>query len=301
MDMAGQLISRGYDVTMPDLDGSGNADLSFTKDLLGYELECKSLSADAGRKIHRRGFYEFMDAISPELDFRGRVSGGSEIIVVTLDDRLPTDSSERAKLHEATKQICRCDQRTISGDGFTIARESYSKFFCDFPAMSEQQFYEGVKNIFGQHCHVAGNHSDLSRCILVMRSSKPDDHSKPQLEAMKAAAKQLSPLLPGFIALQYNDISSADLTLPHLQRRASLLAGYLFFETRADHVVGVHISAFGAISVEADRKGYPGILILNPNCRFYLADLPFSEGLSNKESERILTSAQFPISDGKQS
>ena len=300
MDMAGQLISRGYEVTMPDLDGTGNADLSFTKDFLRYELECKSLSADAGRKIHRRGFYEFMDAISPDLLFRARVSGAREIIAITLEDRLPTHSSERGKLLDAARQICRGDERTISGAGFNIARESYSKFFSDFPPMSEKQFYVQVKNIFGQSCHVAGNQTDFGRCILVMRSNKPDDHSKPQLEAMKAAAKQLSPLLPGFIALQYNDVSSTDLRLPHLRRRAGLLAGYLFFKTRADHVVGVHISAFGAISVAADKVEYPGILILNPNCRFYVADLPFSEELTDKDFEEILTDAPFPLSDGKQ-
>ena len=95
MDMTSQLVSRGYEVTMSDLDGSGRVDISFTKNFLRYELECKSLSADAGRKIHRRGFYEFMDAISPELQARERSSGTSEIIVITLDDRLPTCSGER--------------------------------------------------------------------------------------------------------------------------------------------------------------------------------------------------------------
>ena len=299
-DMAGQLISRGYEVTMPDLDGTGNADLSFTKDLLRYELECKSLSADAGRKIHRRGFYELMDAISPDLLLRARESGASEIIVITLEDRLPTHTSERGKLLEAARRICRGDERTISGAGFDIAREPYSKLFSGYPPMSEKEFYEKVKNIFGQNCHLAGNQTDSGRCFLVMRSNKPDDHSKPQLEAMKAAAKQLSPHLPGFIALQYNDVSSTDLMLPHLRRRAALLAGYLFFKTRADHVVGVHISAFGAISVAADKVGYPGILILNPNCCFYVVDIPFSEELSAKDIEEILTDAPFQLFDGKQ-
>ena len=194
-------------------------------------------------------------------------------------------------------RLCRQDERTISGDGFTVEREAYSKFFCDFPPMSEKEFYTRAKSIFGQNCHIAGNHVGANRCILVMRSSRGDDHSKPQLEAMKEAAEQLSPQLPGFIALQYNDVSSNDLQLPHVKRRTAILAGYLFYRVGADHVAGVHISAFGAISAAADAKGPLGILLLNPNCRFWLSDPPFSEGLSSNDFECIVPDIPVEMSD----
>jgi hypothetical protein len=99
----------------------------------------------------------------------------------------------------------------------------------------------------------------------------------------------LPPHFPGFVALQHSDISSADLTLPHFREKAALLAGYLFFETGADHIAGVYLSAYGSASVSADAFGYPGILIRNPSCRFDDGDLPFRFGLSMRAFKRILT------------
>jgi hypothetical protein len=53
MDVSRRLLNAGYDVEFADLDRRGQYDLHFRKSNIEGEVECKSLSVDAGRKIHR--------------------------------------------------------------------------------------------------------------------------------------------------------------------------------------------------------------------------------------------------------
>ena len=63
IDTAAQLIEGGYEVRYPDFDGGGGHDLDAASNNLSVAIECKSISADAGRKVHRRDFYRFMDLL----------------------------------------------------------------------------------------------------------------------------------------------------------------------------------------------------------------------------------------------
>src|SRR5882672_7207838 len=54
--IASRLMVNGFDVVFPDLEGVGSVDLLFKQNSVEGEIECKSLSADAGRKIHPKAF-----------------------------------------------------------------------------------------------------------------------------------------------------------------------------------------------------------------------------------------------------
>jgi hypothetical protein len=125
---------------------------------------------------------------------------------------------------------------------------------------------------------------------------REDDHSKPQLDAMKEAAEQLPADRPGFIALQFNEVSSADLALPHLRERSALLCNYLFHATPADHVAGVYICAFGALSVDADAAAYPAIVIWNPRFKFDGHGLPFRVGVSDAAFAKLVSARNMDTS-----
>ncbi len=231
-----------------------------------------------------------MHAVLPELSARASGLDVSEVIIITLNDRLPSVTPERNALIEATKHLIIASEIvTVNRPNFTITRELYSAAFADSANATEQSLYKEAQRKFGQNCHLAGIQMETGRLIVIMRSEKPDDPSKAQLDAMKKAAMQLPSDLPGFIALQHNDISSADLTLPHFKDKAALLAGYLFFQTGADHIAGVYLSSYGTISVSADAFGYVGVLLRNPSCRFEDEGLPFQSGLSREVFKQILT------------
>jgi hypothetical protein len=63
IDTAVQLVKGGYQVRYPDFDGSGSHDLDAVRGNVSMAIECKGISADAGRKIHRRDFYRFMELV----------------------------------------------------------------------------------------------------------------------------------------------------------------------------------------------------------------------------------------------
>jgi hypothetical protein len=288
MEIAAALLNDNFEVGFPDLDGTGRADISFQRGGVDGLLECKALSADAGRKIHRKHFYRFMNSISE--DILQRASAGENVlIIITLKDRLISNLQRSTPLVQATKDIAQSDQFfQVTGDDFHISCERYAQRFEMLPPMSETEFSKEAQSHFGPNCHVAGVRVGRGSCFLVMRSEREDDHSKPQLEAMKEAAEQLSGDRPGFIALQLNEISSADLALPHLRRRSALLCNYVFHETQASHIAAVYISAFGAISVAADSVAYPALALWNPRCRFDIRGLPFRVGLPYEAFSKLL-------------
>lgn len=289
MEIAAVLINQGFDVQFPDLENTDRADLAFQYAGIGGAIECKALSADAGRKIHRKHFYRFMEAISNEVLNRASTPGIDEVILVTLKDRLPSNVQENTALVQAAKEMLQSNRSShMDGQEFEIVRKSYSTLFDGLPPMSEKEFYAEVREKIGPNCHVAGGKTERGGCLVVVRSERQDDHSKPQLEAMKEAAEQLPTNKPGFVALQFNEISSADLALPHLRERCALLCGYLYHETPAEHVAGVYISAFGATSVAVDADAYPAIVIWNPRCTYDCSFLPFRTGVSDSEFARLV-------------
>src|SRR3546814_15179054 len=65
MYVAQRLAIDGFHLEFPDLEGTGQFDVAFSLENIRGEVECKSLSADAGRQIHRKDFYRFIAAMTP--------------------------------------------------------------------------------------------------------------------------------------------------------------------------------------------------------------------------------------------
>ena len=291
------LVNQNFDVRFPDLENSGRADISFEQGPVNGLIECKALSADAGRKIHRKHFYRFMDAISQQVFDRMSGSGVNELILITLKDRLSSHLQNDTPLVRATRDLLRSNETSkAGGHDFEIIREPYATLFNPLRPMSEREFYAEAQKQFGTNCHIAGGWTETGGCLVLMRSEREDDHSKPQLEAMKEAAQQLPTERPGFIALQFNEISSADLALPHLRRRSAILCNYLFHATPADHVAGVYICAFGALSADADAAAYPAIVIWNPRFKFDGHGLPFRSGVSDAAFAKLVNARNLDAS-----
>ena len=55
LDLAQRLMDAGFDVNFTDMEATAQFDLLFSRGMFTGEIECKSLSADAGRQIHRKG------------------------------------------------------------------------------------------------------------------------------------------------------------------------------------------------------------------------------------------------------
>jgi hypothetical protein len=58
MTVAAHLMSKGFDVTFSDIESGNGFDLLAQKEGIEIEVECKTHSADIGRKVHRRRVYQ---------------------------------------------------------------------------------------------------------------------------------------------------------------------------------------------------------------------------------------------------
>ena len=291
LDMARRLVEAGFEIEFSDLEGIAQYDLRFWNQRVGGEIECKSLSADAGRKIHRKDFYRFMDAVLPQILTRAE-SCADEVLLVTLDDRLLADSASQLHLRSATRRLLKDATLTTIQEGFfAIERETFSKRFAGAAYQDTKEFYKTCRSAYGENCHVSGVLTPKSRCLVVMRSKREDDHSKPIQEALKKATTQLSRTRPGFIAVQFDDIDPSYLLSVHLRRRTGLISYHLFHACAADHVAATQFSIYGGLSASARGIAVPAIGCPNPKSKFNLSptDYPsFLVSMPDAEFARLL-------------
>jgi hypothetical protein len=291
LDMARRLIEAGFELEFSDLEGIARYDLRFWNHRVEGEIECKSLSGDAGRKIHRKDFYRFMDAVSPQMVSRVE-SSANEVLLVTLNNRLPADTKSQLQLRSATRRLLEnATLKHIQEGFFQIEREPFSKRLASASYQDIKEFYKTCRSAYGDNCHVSGILTPNARCLVVMRSEREDDHSKPIQDALKKATTQLSTTRPGFIAVQFDDIDPCDLLSLHLRRRTGLISYYLFHACAADHVAATQFSIYGGLSASDRGIAVAAIGCPNPKSKFNLSptDYPsFLVSMPDAEFARLL-------------
>ena len=91
MMAATHFVHRGYPIVWPEMEGAGTFDLLVNNiGISGLEVECKSVSSDKGRKIHRREALEFHQLVKPQLQTVSRNLQMGLAVVLTVPGRLPT-------------------------------------------------------------------------------------------------------------------------------------------------------------------------------------------------------------------
>ncbi|MFZ2269273.1 MAG: hypothetical protein WAV95_16985 [Azonexus sp.] len=117
LQAATHFARRGQTVTWHRVNNGGTFDL-LIEDLgtTGLEVECKSISEDKGRRIHRRDALEFWGELWRDVpDIAKNLSTGLAV-VLTVPSRLPVDAVDRAALaKEIITQIVAGSSATFSG------------------------------------------------------------------------------------------------------------------------------------------------------------------------------------------
>ncbi len=291
MDVALRLLEEGYDIQLNDLEGAAGFDVQFSKGSIIGEVECKSLSPDAGRKIHRRDFYRVIHSVNVEL--ANHVAGnGNDVLLVTVTHRMPSDLGNQRILQKGLVRMLRTTGlNSLSGGFFTIRRYDKAETLgSGLPNDEGQNLYDKCKKIFGSNCHVSGVMSEDGGAIVVMRSEREDDTSKPILEAMKEGAAQLSGKSPGFLAIQLEDLEPVELKLEHVRRRMGILSDALFRHYHADHVAGVQFSAYGAFEQVTGGFSRHTFTMTNERCLVRNPELPLIRGSQEFVAMKATTS-----------
>jgi len=118
---ATHFVIRGHAIIWPEMEGAGTFDL-LVKDLgtNGLEVECKSVSEDKGRKIHRREALEFHQLVKPKLQTLSRNLQTGISVVLTVPGRLPTSFRQKQELAKHVIDSVLTAQSMVSEDGSDI-------------------------------------------------------------------------------------------------------------------------------------------------------------------------------------
>jgi hypothetical protein len=269
MDVARMIVASGGDITFPDAEGSGAFDLLVNSEERPYEVECKSISVDAGRAIHRKDFYRFMETLIPAID-RHWTSGRHDILTLTLRGRLPANSVAQQNICLIVEKTLRGQQVQLTGTDIVSVERHACSDIAQMHAFTGPSGDQLLRARFGSHAHIAGGFTDAGGCIIVVRSDREDDTSLPILEAMRKGASQLSTRRPSFIAFQFQDIEPADLLKVHLRRRMAILSYAVFGHYGAAHVNASYFCGYGASVAYGGTVGTPAFLVMNPKPTFLI-------------------------------
>lgn len=144
-------VSRGFDIDFHDLETGGGFDFLVSKQNSKLEIECKHLSADIGRQIHRRKLQSLSGVLFQtlvrfkesdrrvrllRLSLPGRLSGNQEDQKSLVDKLVSVLSGEAGSVHdeqcEITSQFFPIESSPFTAEqGHNLTRETVQSYLSD--------------------------------------------------------------------------------------------------------------------------------------------------------------------------
>lgn len=266
--VAVHLISRGFEVDFHDLETGGGFDLLAVSGATRIEVECKHISADIGRQIHRRKLYALSGVLRQPMEQAiGQGGGQGRLLQVTLPGRLSGNKAEQQSLADRidavlTDQAAVVDDRvcTVSARAFSLQSSPFSRERSHGLTMDDIQQY--LKESFGiDNTHVLSHWRPGHAAILTSFESRRPDRILDQIfKRLKAdAKKQFSRTLPAFLCVHLADVTEPQLlelanadsagTVTGLQRAASIL-----LQIRP-HLHSIAMMTDGNVQMTRERSG----------------------------------------------
>jgi hypothetical protein len=141
MMVATHFVQRGYTIFWPEMEETGTFDI-LVEDIgtNGLQVECKSVSHDKGRKIHRREALEFFQLIKPQLVSASRNLQSGLAVVLTVPDRLPTSIQQRKELVRGVIGVVLTTQNMRFDNGNDIRISDFDVSVLGNPSSIERPF-----------------------------------------------------------------------------------------------------------------------------------------------------------------
>ncbi len=208
---------RGHKLQWPEMVGLGTFDLLVT-DLAenGLEIECKSISEDKGRSIHRCEALVFHSLLLPELAAIRKSLKVGLSVVLTVPGRLPTQYADRVALAKrVTQQINMAHSATLD-DGTTIRISEFdltrvADVVKDHGTKIVRPVIESVTGTQNREGMLLG--SDAGGALaFVVQSAVADDFLDATFDTLSDAAKrQLTRARPGILIAGFDGLNGEQL------------------------------------------------------------------------------------------
>jgi hypothetical protein len=218
MRIVGHLMLRGFDVTFNDLENGGGFDfLARRGDGVG-EVECKHISADIGRQIHRRQMYDMGGRLNAAMAHAVDQGGSGRLLQVRIPGRLDTaDAKQQALASRVTAALNGIPDGdpavcTIAVENFEIATSIFSGGRGHNLTLKDvQEFISKRFNLEGQHI-LSLWHPGTSAVLVHFSSAKPDAVVASIVNRLKDDAKrQFTGQSPAFLFAHLADLTPDEL------------------------------------------------------------------------------------------
>lgn len=259
---------RGYSVDWPEMDGTGCIDLVIDDlSASALEVECKSISEDKGRKIHKREAIDFYHLLAPKLNSMGNSLRVGLAAVLTVNGRFPTSFKDRQQIaHAVSKNLLNGRSVTeLSGASLRVSEFDPSLLGAigsEGVPIITRAAVDQITQTNDREAIIAGRKS--GGAIVFVVQSSDDDTLLPSIfdTIAKSANKQLSKNRAGMFLVGLHGIKDeslvaiaeqdSDQNQPPTALRQHV-SNFLSGQSR-DHVVGVGF--FSKSELKPDNAGH---------------------------------------------
>jgi hypothetical protein len=198
------LMRQGWDVDFADYSGTDRFDLLARGQNVEIEIEVKSPSEDAGRKIHRKEMNRLADLMVPTTEQLANEQG-CHLLRVTIPGRLPAGEKELVEISALVAKA--------AGGKFTVSAslgcvEYGARDNSGWPdprsGNEARKFFEDLFAVSNQHILFYGRER-FSIVAVLVESSLPNQVLEALADEAKKAADQCTGQRPAVIALQLAD------------------------------------------------------------------------------------------------
>jgi len=211
LSMAGHFWQAGYAITW--LQGSGvvgdrTSEFVASAHDLELEIECKSKTRDAGRRVARPAFYRLADSITELLQERGLYGE----VRVELADRMPVGNRWREEV--LARLPSREGRGTVAGPGACqISWELFRGGKIVVPESALRDTISALRHEPFAHLSVTGAggpSGSRGPIVVIARSGKPDRILESIQRELLDAADQFSGTRPGVICMYLPEVESLE-------------------------------------------------------------------------------------------
>ena len=215
-----QLMMRGFDVIFHDMEEGGGFDYLAKNDDVEMEVECKFVSGDIGRKIHRKRMYQLGSVLLPETtDLLDRGCGGF-LIRILIPGRLSGKSEQHHNIRHLMSQALADRTADAKLNGYEVSISEFSVEDSPFGQLPPDGIsLEHVEKFLSDNFtgiedrNVLVNFSPRKGAVLVVvESAKKDAVLKGIHHQLKdSASNQLSGDRPGILCCELADLTQEQL------------------------------------------------------------------------------------------
>jgi hypothetical protein len=231
LTMASHLMQKGVDVEWRDWD-AGGYDFLVRNGSVEAEVECKTFSADIGRKVHRRHHFQLGGRIHEEIS-RTLDRDGSIFVDTLIADRLD------GAMDEVAKHICAALEsgqdvsempivrlHKLSSDDIPFEPDSKDYGPAEITEFVEKRFERKNPSLLVMARKGRGI------AILAIRSAKPDEVTGGIYKQLKRGATQFSGERPAFLCAHMLDMRPGEILELHAEQERGRPTGFNYIATR---------------------------------------------------------------------